>query len=64
MKMVSAIFLLAAKNMSYRIDKSIIPSRPVHKNDSQNIREFVSNTNGNEGLQGYFPLFPLLGVSR
>lgn len=64
MKMAQLFFLLAAKNMSYRIDKSIIPSQPAHKNDSQNIREFISNTNGIEVCKDIFPFFPLLGVRR
>lgn len=63
-KATPIIFLRLQKIRVIRPHKSIIPSRPVHKNDSQNIREFVSNTNGNEGLQGYLPPSPLLGVSR
>lgn len=64
--MAVAIFSFGGKKyeLSDCINKSIIPSLPAHKNNSQNIREFVSNTNGNEGLQGYFPLFPLLEVSQ
>lgn len=51
-------FFEAAENISYRIAEVNHSVSTCPQNDSQNIREFVSNTNGNEGLQGYCILFP------